>query len=228
VADVSIATWVIPARQASLCCSIHSMTVLELRPLTCANSPPAPLTRDQAGVEPVDPHLHPGVGVDLVAALPAAGLIDAQNGHCRRWPGDGDQQVGVGDERAVRDRPGHAVLPGDIGHRPGVLADRFGGTLPQPGRQPRSGRDARERFGERLPFAPPDFATPLLFAPQQDRDVGSDRHISRAGRHPTFRRAGLLAALRAPPRQLRVRHTLGDPPAVHVQPDVHDVESFDS
>jgi hypothetical protein len=28
---------------ASLCASIHSMTVLELRPLICANSPPEPL-----------------------------------------------------------------------------------------------------------------------------------------------------------------------------------------
>jgi len=38
-----MATWVIPARQVSVCCSIQSMTVLELRPLTWANSPPEPL-----------------------------------------------------------------------------------------------------------------------------------------------------------------------------------------
>lgn len=69
-----------------------------------------------------DRHPHPGIGLHLVAALAPTGLMDTQHGH-RRWRTvDGCDRFGVGDERAVRDRPAHAVLGGDIGHRPGVIA----------------------------------------------------------------------------------------------------------
>ncbi len=65
----------------------------------------------------------------------------------------------------------------DVVDRPGVITDRLRRPLPQPGGQPRPGRDGGQRFGERLLLLPGDLATPLLLAAQQHRDIGTDDRL---------------------------------------------------
>jgi hypothetical protein len=223
---VSIETCVIAARQSGSCSSSQAITAAEFTAVDLREQPARAVQIDQAGVEPVHPHLHPGRRFDLVAALPAAGLVDAEDPHRRRPAGQ--HLVGVGDERVMRDPPVHAHLDSHPGHRPQVISDRFGRRPPGPGSDPGPRRDLRwQRLGEYLPLALRHPAMPFPLVPQQHWPIRADPHIPRPGHYPFLRRRRLLPARRAPPRQLRVGRTMHYPPTGLVDQHPIDDQSID-
>ena len=216
----------IPARQSGSCCLQPGDHRGRVAAVDLREQPARAVQIDQAGVEPVHPHLHPGRRFDLVAALPAAGLVDAEHPHRRRPVGQ--HLVGVGDERVVRDPPVHAHLGGHPGHRPQVITDRFGRRPAGPGGDPGPRRDLLgQRLGEHLPLALRYPAVPFPFVPQQHWPIRADPHIPRPGRHPLLRRRRLLPARRAPPRQLRVGRAVHHPPPGLVDQHPIDDQSVD-
>ena len=102
---------------------------------------------DDPGVPPVRDHEPPpGVGVLAPLDLAAAGLIDPEHSHRRQRPRQ--DRVDVRDERGVCHRPGHRVVLRAGLHAGEPLRDPGAALGPQPARQPRPGRDGRQRLGE--------------------------------------------------------------------------------
>jgi hypothetical protein len=152
---------------------------------------------DEAGQPRVRPS--PGDAVQPPAHGPEPSLINPQPGRrCRL----GQPPVGGRDQGPMGCRPGHAVLPGHLRHRPVPGCDRRRQLLPQPLRHPRPWPDRLTGLGERPPWAQrldadqPAFPPPqlrLLTARRKVRDPPQRPVLDPTADHPA-RRTGTLPA----------------------------------
>ena len=110
--------------------------------------------------------------------------------------------LGVGDERAVRGRPGHPMGGGDLGHRAGRLADRRADRVRnRPVVRARAGTCAIVSVNDAtlavvLPASPPS-----LVPPHND-SVLTVGDVTRRRGHPALHRGGHHPARRARRRRL--------------------------
>lgn len=196
-------------------------------PVDVSEEPAAAGGVDDAGVPPVVGHPPlPAVRVLLPLGLSAAGHIDPQHRHRRqRLRQGGDHVDGV---RPVGHRPGHPVVVRTGLHAGEPLRDPGAALGPQPGRQPRAGRDRGDRLGERPSRAQGLATAPPPLVPHQPDQVRPVRKVPRPSDGVTLHRRGEHPTLRTPRGALVVGGDIHDPVAAQLERHRGDSEPLDT